>query len=189
MNRDELIQLATEKKIKYRKNFLKEADDETIEKICVEYKAQQLDQVNELVDVLVEKFSDLLTKLEMVKKDCNLEDDLTKTKILKKDLKTIVGYVTPYVPFVGLISGGITIGGHVVNKKVFSNTDEQSERSTKFPTFRVGNIFFSRLSFDRSDRKPHQGQAHSSELCFRRLHEDGLVPSQQSQYPHQSKSW
>ena len=57
MNRDELIQLATEKKIKYRKKFLKEADDETIEKICVEYKAQQLDQVNEqLVDVLVEKF-------------------------------------------------------------------------------------------------------------------------------------
>ena len=63
----------------------------------------------------------------MVKKDCNLEDDVTKNKILKKDLKTIVGYVTPYVPFVGLISGGITIGGHVVNKKVFSNTDEQSE--------------------------------------------------------------
>ena len=128
MNRDELIQLATEKKIKYRKKFLKEADDETIEKICAEYAAQQLDEVKEqLVDILIEKFSDLLTKLEMVKKDCNLEDDLTKNKILKKDLKTIAGYVTPYVPFVGLISGGITVGGHVVNKKVFSNTDEQSE--------------------------------------------------------------
>ena len=121
MNRDELIQLATEKKIKYRKKFLKEANDETIEKICAEYAAQQLDEVNEkLVEVLVEKFSELLIKLEMVKDDCNLECDLNKNKILKKDLKTIVGYVTPYIPFVGLISGGITVGGHVVNKKVFS---------------------------------------------------------------------
>ena len=126
MNRDELIQLATEKKTKYRKKFLKEADDETIEKICAEYAAQQLDEVNEqLVDILIEKFSELLTKLEMVKKDCNLEDDLTKNKILKKDLKTIAGYVTPYVPFVGLISGGITVGGHVVNKKVFDNEKEE----------------------------------------------------------------
>ena len=132
MNRDELIQLATEKKIKYRKNFLKEADDETIEKICREYEAQQLDEVNEqLVSILIEKFSDLMTKLEMVKKDCNLEDDLTKNKILKKDLKTIAGYVTPYVPFVGLISGGITVGGHVVNKKVFSKEPEEEPEPKK----------------------------------------------------------
>ena len=69
MNRDELIQLATEKKIKYRKKFLKEADDETIEKICAEYAAQQLDEIYEqLVDILIEKLSDLLTKLEIVKK-------------------------------------------------------------------------------------------------------------------------
>ena len=121
MNRDELIQLATEKKIKYRKKFLKEADDETIEKICAEYKAQQLDEVNEhLVDVLVEKFSNLLEQLELILSKAKLEDDLSKNEPFKKDVKKMVGYVTPYVPFVGLISGGITIGRHVVNKKVCS---------------------------------------------------------------------
>ena len=134
MNRDELIQLATEKKIKFKKKFLKEADDETIEKICVEYAAQQLDQVNEqLVDILIEKFSGLLTNLEMVNDDCDLEGDLTKNKILKRDLKILTGYVTPYVPFVGLISGGITVGGHVVNKKVFSEElPKKTERRNSF---------------------------------------------------------
>ena len=33
MNRNELIQLSDEGKIKHKKKFLKEADDETIEKI------------------------------------------------------------------------------------------------------------------------------------------------------------
>ena len=136
MNRDELIQLATEKKIKYKKKFLKEADDETIEKICAEYAAQQLDEVNEqLVGILIEKFSDLLTKLEMVKSDCDLEGDLSKNKILKRDLKILTGYVTPYVPFVGLISGGITVGGHVVNKKVFSEKEEEPKKRERRNSF------------------------------------------------------
>ena len=37
MNRDELIRLSDEGKIKYKMKFLKEAGDETIEKILNEY--------------------------------------------------------------------------------------------------------------------------------------------------------
>ena len=97
MNRDELIQLATEKKIKYRKKFLKEANDETIEKICAEYKAQQLDEVNEqLVEILIEKFSNLLEQLELISSKNNLENNLSKNEPFKKDVKKIVSFVTPY---------------------------------------------------------------------------------------------
>ena len=118
MERDELIQLSAEGKIRYKKKFLQEADDETMEKICTEYAAQQLDEANgQLADILVAKLSELMEQLELVKSKCELEKDLTKNKLLKRDIKKIVGYITPFVPFIGIISGGITVGGHVISKK------------------------------------------------------------------------
>ena len=125
MERDELIQLSAEGKIKYKKKFLLEADDQTIEKICKEYAAQQLDEANgQLAVILVSKFSELMEQQELVKSKCELEEDLTKNELLKKYIKKIVGYITPFVPFIGIISGGITVGGHVISKKT-----EGTERS------------------------------------------------------------
>ena len=99
MNRDELIQLATEKKKKYRVKFLKEADDETIEKICLEYKMQQLDETNEqLSELLIGKFSDLLKKVELVDENCDINEKLIQNELFKNDLKNFVGNVTPYLP-------------------------------------------------------------------------------------------
>ena len=54
MNRDELIQLSSEGKIKYKKKFLIDCDEETIERIIEEYEAQQLDEANEqLSEILI----------------------------------------------------------------------------------------------------------------------------------------
>ena len=58
-----------------------------------------------------------MEQLELVKSKCELEEDLTKNELLKRDIKKIVGYITPFVPFIGIISGGITVGGHVISKK------------------------------------------------------------------------
>ena len=118
MNRDELIQLSDEGKIKYKKKFLKEADDATIEKISKEYVAKQLDATNERVaDIIIEKFSDLLAQTEMVENECDLKKELSKNKMFRNDLKSFVGSVTPYVPYIGLISGFLTVGGFIVYKK------------------------------------------------------------------------
>ena len=88
MDRDELIQLSSEGKIKHKKKFLQEADEETIEKICSEYSAKQLDEANgQLADILVTKFSELMEQLELVKNKCELEKDLNKNDRLKKDVK------------------------------------------------------------------------------------------------------
>ena len=126
MDRDQLIQLSTEDKIKYKKKFLQEVDDDVIEKICEEYSAQQLDEANgQLAEILVSNFSEFMEKFELVMSKNDLENDLSKNELLKKDIKTIVGFITPYVPFIGLISGGITVGGHVVSKKL--STDVKSE--------------------------------------------------------------
>ena len=64
MDRDQLIQLSAEGKSKYKKKYLQEADEETIERIIEEYEAQQLDEANEqLANVLVYKFSEFMEKL------------------------------------------------------------------------------------------------------------------------------
>ena len=120
MNRDELIQLSTEGKIKYKKKFLKEADEETIGKIYKEYGAKQLDAANkQLADILVGKFSDLMRQTEMVSNDCDLKKELLRNGLFKNDLKNFVCYVTPYILYIGLISRVITVGGYVIyiNKK------------------------------------------------------------------------
>ena len=59
MDRDQLIQLANEGKIKYKKKFIQEASQETLERISNEYEMQQLDEANgQLADILVKKFSE-----------------------------------------------------------------------------------------------------------------------------------
>ena len=134
MNRDELIQLSDEGKIKYKKKFLKEADDATIEKISKEYVAKQLDATNERVaDIIIEKFSDLLAQTEMVENECDLKKELSKNKMLRNDLKSFVGSVTPYVPYIGLISGLLTVGGYVVYKKFKTEGTEGTRSDTAEP--------------------------------------------------------
>ena len=63
-------------------------------------------------------FSELMEKLELIEDKCELEEDLAKNELLKNDVKKILGFITPFVPFIGIISGGITVGGHVVSKKM-----------------------------------------------------------------------
>ena len=100
MNRDELIQLFDEGKIKYKKKFFKEADDGTIEKISKEYVAKLLDAINEqLADMIVGKFSDLLEQTEMIDKECDLKKKLSENDLSKNDLKNFVGCVTLYLPY------------------------------------------------------------------------------------------
>ena len=59
-----------------------------------------------------------MKNLGWVKNSDALEKHLVDNKAFKRDVKKAVGWVTPYVPLVGLLSGGITIGAHVVNKKL-----------------------------------------------------------------------
>ena len=61
-----------------------------------------------------------MVNLELVKDNVSLENDLTKNELFKRDGKKIIGYLTPYFPMVGLISGGITVGVHVADKKLNS---------------------------------------------------------------------
>ena len=59
-----------------------------------------------------------MANLEWFKDDVSLEKDLSGNELFKKDVKKIVGYLTPYIAMAGLILGGITLATHVADKKV-----------------------------------------------------------------------
>ena len=117
--REELLRLVAEKKIKHTAKYIENATEETLKKIYDDHKRQELDEVNDKVTgVLITKISELMMKLDLVKDNVSLEDDLGKNELFKHDVKMIVAYLTPYVPLVGLVSGGITVGAHVADKKL-----------------------------------------------------------------------
>ena len=119
MYKEELLRLVSEKKIKHTAKYIENATEETLKKIYEDYQSKELDEVNEKVtDVLITKLSELMANLDLVKDNVSLENDLSKNELFKRDVKRIIGYLTPYVPLVGLVSGGITVGEHVADKKL-----------------------------------------------------------------------
>ena len=117
--REELLRLVAGKKIKHTSKYIENATEETLKKIYDEYQRQELDEVNDKVTgVLITKISELMMKLDLVKDNVSLEDDLGKNELFKRDVKRMIGYLTPYVRLVGLVSGGITVGAHVADKKL-----------------------------------------------------------------------
>ena len=129
MHKEELLRLVAEKKIKHTAKYIENATDETLKKIYEDYQRQELDEVNEKVTgVLITKLSELMVNLDLVKDNMSLEDDLAKNELFKRDVKRIIGYLTLYVPMVGLVSGGITVGAHVADKKL--NSREEPEKTS-----------------------------------------------------------
>ena len=127
--KEELLRLVAEKKIKHTAKYIENATEETLKKIYEDYQSKELDEVNEKVtDVLVTKVSELLMNLDLVKDNVSLEDDLSKNGLFKRDVKRIIGYLTPYVPMVGFISGVITVGAYITYKKF--NSKEEPEKTS-----------------------------------------------------------
>ena len=75
---------------------------------------KRLEKASALItDMLLSRFADMLVGLDAVSSSEELKNDLKKDGLLKRDLEKIVGYATPFLPFLGLISGCLTTGGHV----------------------------------------------------------------------------
>ena len=56
-----------------------------------------------------------------------MEKELLHNKMVKKDLKNILGHVTPYIPLIGLVCGISIIGRHMYNKKTQPTKDRQQQ--------------------------------------------------------------
>ena len=116
--REEVLRLVAEGKIKQTSKSIEKASDETLEKIYKIYLAKQLDETNEhIADTLIKQLSELMTSLELVDDGESLEKDLENNELFKRDVKNILSYLTPYIPFIGLACGGICLAKYVMRKR------------------------------------------------------------------------
>ncbi len=115
--RSKLISLVEKHEIKQSVAYIKKASHSALEKIKGEYERKQLKETNEyLSETLMEKLSEFMEGFNMIDDAKSMEEGLLH-KMVKRDLKNILRYVTPYIPLIGLVCGVSIIGKHVYNRK------------------------------------------------------------------------
>ena len=103
--RMKMIQLAESEEISQSVKYIKKASDKVISKLYAEYEWIQQDKSNAvLADVLITKFSELMGMLETVPSGDLLAAELREDKLLQDNIKTAVNFVTPFIPFIGLVT-------------------------------------------------------------------------------------
>ncbi len=123
--RSELITLAEKHEIKHSVAYIKKASHSALEKIKGEYERKQLEETNEyLTETLMGKLSELMEGANMIDDTKSMEEELVRNKMVKRDLKNILGYVTPYIPLIGLVCGVSIVGKHMYNRKPEQSTQE-----------------------------------------------------------------
>ena len=70
-----------------------------------------------LTDQLISKFADLLDGLDAIEKSKVLSKELRKDDLLKINVTKVVEKISPYIPFLGFLSGGVTTGKHIYDHK------------------------------------------------------------------------
>ena len=127
--REELLALAEAGEIKYTVKYIKKANHNTLQRIKRDYERKQLDDTNEFIsDNLISKFSELMDSINMIEDSDDMQRELTNNKLVKRDLKKVVGRVTPHIPHVGLVCGGVIVGKHVISKNFNKSEAEQGDK-------------------------------------------------------------
>ncbi len=116
--RAELITLAEKGEIKHSAAYIKKASHGALEKIKGDYERKQLEETNEYIsETLMGKLSEFMEATNMIDDAKSMEEELAHNKMVKRDLKNILGHITPYIPLIGLVCGVTIVGKHVCNKK------------------------------------------------------------------------
>ena len=104
--RAELITLAEKHEIKYSVAYIKKASQGALEKIKGDYERKQLEETNDyLSETLMGKLSEFMEATNMIDDAKSMEEELVHNKMVKRDLKNILGHITPYIPLIGLVCG------------------------------------------------------------------------------------
>lgn len=99
--------------------FVRKADRKIIEKLYTEYERKRERKANEfLTDLLISKFAGLLGGLDAVSDPEELTSELGNDELLKRDVYSVVHSITPYLPLLGILSGGITTAKHIAKHKL-----------------------------------------------------------------------
>ena len=121
-----MVQLAEAREISQSVKYIKKASDKVISKLHAEYLMIEQDKNNAILsDVLITKFSELMGMLQTVPSGELLAAELREDKLLQGDIKKAVGFISPFIPFIGAITGGATLGKHMMRQR--SEQSEQNE--------------------------------------------------------------
>lgn len=76
--------------------------------------------------MLISKFSKLLGGLDTIDSVESMEAELKKDELLRHDATNLVSSLTPYIPYLGFLSGVITVGKHV-SAHIINKNEKQSD--------------------------------------------------------------
>ena len=113
-----LIQLAGAGEIPQSVKCIEKANNKVVKKIYAKYQMMEQDKNNAILsDVLITKFSELMGLLNTVPSGELLAAELREDKLLQRDIKKVVGLISPFIPFIGVITGGATLGKHAMQQQ------------------------------------------------------------------------
>ena len=127
--RMKMIQLSEAGEVSQSVGYIKKASDIVICKLYANYVYREQEKTNAvLAETLIVKFADLLEMLEKVPSAKDLAIELKEDKLLQGNVKAAINLISPFIPFIGLVTGGATVGKHVMRKQ-----NEQAKESKSEP--------------------------------------------------------
>ena len=70
-------------------------------------------------DLLVSKLSDMLEKTDLIESSSELKQELDENELFKEELTELINdQLMPYIPKIGLLSGGATVIEKIVKKRM-----------------------------------------------------------------------
>ena len=90
------------------------ASSKVLNKLYAEYEAKRIEKENQfLTDLAISRFAVILGGRDAIESSTEFNKELQSDRLLKSDVKSIVRQVMPYIPALGILSGGITTSKHV----------------------------------------------------------------------------
>jgi hypothetical protein len=121
--RGKVISLIDRGEVKRTHAAVKKLGRKTLEKILAEHAQNRIEETNEMLsDALLNQLGDLMGNVGMVK-------ELNDNDLFKRDAKTLISHITPYIPMIGLVCGGLIVAKHVWATREKRHEDEPEEQN------------------------------------------------------------
>ena len=118
--REKLISLAEKGKINYSVKYIQKANRDALEKIKLKYDRKITEKSSKMVsDLLVSKLSDTLEKTGLIESSSELKQELDENELFKEEFVEFINdELMPYIPKIGLLSGGATVIEKIIKKRM-----------------------------------------------------------------------
>ena len=132
--RMKMIQLSEAGEVSQSVGYIKKASDLVICKLYANYVYREQEKTNAvLAETLIVKFADLMEMLDQVSSAKDLATELKEDKLLQGNVKAAINLISPFIPFIGIVTGGATVGKHVMRKQAESTEGRQQQAEKSKP--------------------------------------------------------